>query len=110
MIVVIRGKGSMAAAGLVLIVHVPFLIGILSATQGAIVSYDWIAMSATSPSPAEVADGNGDHFIQQSSPQSRSMWGCKSCSLIHAAGYATCQHGVLRLPDAASKRGQSQID
>ena len=110
MIVVIRGKGPMAAACLVLIVHVPFLIGILSATQGAIVSYDWIAMSATSPSPAEVADGNGDHFIQQSSPQSRSMWPRKSCSLIHAAGYATCQHGVLRLPDAASKRGQSQID
>lgn len=38
MIVVIRGKGPMAAACLVLIVHVPFLIGILSATQGAIVS------------------------------------------------------------------------
>ena len=57
MIIVIRGNGPMAAAALVLVVHVPFLIGILATTQGAIMTYDRIAVSAASPSPAEVADG-----------------------------------------------------
>ena len=57
LILVLRGKGPMAAAGLVLIVHVPLLIGVFAAIQGAISSYSVIAMSATTPEPSERAAG-----------------------------------------------------
>ena len=55
--VVLRGKGPMAAAALILIVHVPLLIGIFAAIQGGIASYTVIAMSESSPKPSEVAAG-----------------------------------------------------
>jgi hypothetical protein len=57
LILVLRGKGPMAAAGLILIVHVPLLIGVFAAIQGAIASYTLIAMSATTPKPSELAAG-----------------------------------------------------
>lgn len=56
-VVVLRGKGPMAVAALILIVHVPLLIGVFAAVQGAIASYTVIAMSGASPKPAEVAAG-----------------------------------------------------
>ena len=46
---VVRGKGPLAPAGLVLIVHVPLLLGVFAAIQGGIASYSVIAMSATMP-------------------------------------------------------------
>ena len=57
LILVLRGKGPMAAAGLILIVHVPLLIGVFAAIQGGIASYTVIAMSVTTPKPSEVAVG-----------------------------------------------------
>ena len=57
LIVVLRGKGPMAAAALILIVHVPLFIGVFAAIQGAIASYTVIAMSAATPKPSEVAAG-----------------------------------------------------
>ena len=57
LILVLRGKGPMAATGFILIVHVPLLIGLFAAIQGGIASYTVIAMSPTSPKPSEVAAG-----------------------------------------------------
>lgn len=55
LILVVRGKGPMAAAALILIVHVPFLIGIFAAVQGIIASYSIIAMSIVAPRPSDLA-------------------------------------------------------
>ena len=57
LVVVLRGKGPMAAAALILIVPVPLLIGVFAAIQGGISSYTVIAASATTPKPSEVALG-----------------------------------------------------
>jgi hypothetical protein len=57
LIVVIRGRGPMAAAAIVLVVPTPFLIGIVAGLRGGIASYAVIAMSSTPPKPAEVAAG-----------------------------------------------------
>ena len=43
LILVLRGKGPMAAAGLILVAHVPLLIGVFAAIQGGIASYTVIA-------------------------------------------------------------------
>lgn len=57
LILVARGKGPMSAAALILIVHVPLLIGVFAAIQGGIASYMIIATSESTPKPAEVAAG-----------------------------------------------------
>lgn len=57
LILVLRGKGPMAVASLILIVHIPLLIGVFAAIQGAMASYTVIAMSSASPKPSEVAAG-----------------------------------------------------
>jgi hypothetical protein len=57
LILVLRGKGPMAAAGLILIVHVPLFIGVFAAIQGIIASYTIIAGSAVTPKPSELAAG-----------------------------------------------------
>ncbi len=57
LVIVLRGKGPMAGAALILIVHVPLFIGVFAAIQGAIASYTVIAMSASTPKPSEVAAG-----------------------------------------------------
>lgn len=57
LILVLRGKGPMAAAGLVLVVHVPLLIGVFAAIQGVSASYAIIAVSETTPKPSELAVG-----------------------------------------------------
>lgn len=57
LIVVLRGKGPMAAAALILFVHVPLFIGVFAAIQGAIASYTVIATSPATPKPSEVAAG-----------------------------------------------------
>jgi len=57
LLIVMRGKGPMAAATLVLVVHVPLLIGIFGAVHGLLTSYSMIAASPTSPKPAALAAG-----------------------------------------------------
>ena len=57
LIVVRRGNGPMSAPALILIVHVPFLIGVWAAIQGGIASYIIIATSVSTPKPSEVAEG-----------------------------------------------------
>ncbi len=57
LVIVIRGKGPMAAASLILIVHTPMLIGIFAALRGIMASYQVIAMSAATPKPSDVALG-----------------------------------------------------
>lgn len=57
LVVVLRGKGPMSAAALILIVHVPLLIGVFAAIQGVISSYTVIAMSESTPKPSELASG-----------------------------------------------------
>ena len=52
-----RGKGPMAAAGLILIVNIPLLMGIFAALEKGIASYMMIAMSQTQPQPAAVTAG-----------------------------------------------------
>jgi len=57
LIVVLRGRGPMSGPALILIVHVPLLIGVFAAIQGGIASYIIIATSASTPKPSEVAEG-----------------------------------------------------
>tara|TARA_R110002073_G_scaffold308333_6_gene478252 strand:+ start:3246 stop:3662 length:417 start_codon:yes stop_codon:yes gene_type:complete len=57
LMIVVRGKGAMAAAALVLVVHIPLLVGLFAAFQGAISAFTVIAMSSSAPKPAEIAAG-----------------------------------------------------
>jgi hypothetical protein len=54
---VIRGRGPMAASGLVLAISLPMLVGLYGAIDGAMQSYLLIATSPTSPKPSELALG-----------------------------------------------------
>lgn len=56
-LIVIRGRGPLASAALLLVVSIPILIGVLAALHGAIASYMVIAMSDVPPKPADVAEG-----------------------------------------------------
>ncbi|EMI18240.1 putative membrane protein [Rhodopirellula maiorica SM1] len=56
-LLVLRGKGPMAAASILLFVHAPLMIGIFAAVQGLISSYSIIATSAATPKPSDVAAG-----------------------------------------------------
>lgn len=57
LIVLLRGKGPMAAAALIFIVPMPFLIGIYGAIDGLISVYQVIAATAVQPKPSELAEG-----------------------------------------------------
>jgi hypothetical protein len=57
LLLVWRGKGPLTGAGLILVVHVPLLVGLVAALQGTIASFAVIAMSDVAPKPAEVAEG-----------------------------------------------------
>lgn len=57
LIVIVKGRGPMAVASILLFVHVPLLIGIFAAFQGTIRSFQVIANSATTPKPSELAEG-----------------------------------------------------
>lgn len=57
LIVLLRGKGPMAAAALFFIVPMPFLIGIYGAIEGQIAVYQVIAATAVQPKPSELAEG-----------------------------------------------------
>ena len=57
LLVVLRGKGPMAVLAVILIVPIPFLVGLFAATNGAMASLAVIASSPTAPKPAEIAEG-----------------------------------------------------
>jgi hypothetical protein len=57
LILVTRGRGAMAAAALVLVVHVPVFIGVLAALNGSINALVVIASSPVAPKPSEIAAG-----------------------------------------------------
>ncbi len=52
-----RGRGPMAAASILLFVHAPLMIGIFAAIQGMTSAYTVMAMSPSTPKPAEIAVG-----------------------------------------------------
>ena len=83
LIIVIRGKGAMAAAALVLIVNIPLLIGAFAAIQGGIASYTVIAMSQSAPRPSEAAAG-----------VSTTLFALFVGMLFTAPGYATAAFGA----------------
>jgi len=51
-VLVVRGKGSIAAAPLLLIAHLPLLIGLFAAVHGGILDYLEIATNGDPPRPA----------------------------------------------------------
>ncbi len=61
--IVLRGRGPMAVASLLLVVHVPLLIGIYAAIRGATNAYMVIATSSTTPKPSELAVGISSALI-----------------------------------------------
>lgn len=84
LLIVLRGKGPMAAAGLVLIVNAPLLIGLFAAVQGGLASFSVIAMSSTSPHPAEIAAGI-----------STALYAPLVAILLTAPAYATAAFGAF---------------
>lgn len=54
LILVVRGKGPMAVAALIFIVHVPFLIGVYGTVQGLVVAFSVLAGSPLAPEPSEL--------------------------------------------------------
>jgi hypothetical protein len=63
LILVIRGRGPLCGAALLLIVPMPFLVGIFGALDGAIRSHMVIAASTVAPNPAEVAAGTSTALV-----------------------------------------------
>lgn len=55
LIIVLRGKGSMAGVALLLIIPVPFLMGVFAAVEGGISAYRIIATLENTPSPGHFA-------------------------------------------------------
>lgn len=57
LVLVLRGRGPLAAAGLVLAANMPLLLGLFGMFEGAIQSFSIIATSTTSPRPSDLAAG-----------------------------------------------------
>src|SRR5688572_7241965 len=57
LVLITRGKGSSLPAALILIVPLPFLVGIMGVIDGMLASFQVIAASDTSPKPSEWAMG-----------------------------------------------------
>lgn len=53
----LRGKGPMANACLLLVVHWPTMVGILGAVTGVISMFELFARSSVAPKPSELAEG-----------------------------------------------------
>ena len=96
LIIVLRGKGPMAGASLILIVHIPLLIGVFAAIQGGIASYTIIAMSSSTPKPSEVAAGISTALIAP-------MVGM----LLMIPGYATAALGSFVRSFVANSEGRT---
>ena len=57
LLVIIRGKGPAAAAAVLLLVPIPFLVGLAGALDGTTASFAVIAHSSVAPKPSELAQG-----------------------------------------------------
>jgi hypothetical protein len=57
LVLLVRGKGPMAAVCLLFVVHLPVVIGVLGAVQGMISMYSVLAASNATPKPADLAQG-----------------------------------------------------
>lgn len=57
LVVVLRGRGNWVTAVLVLLVPLPFYVGIMGVIDGMIASFQVIAMSDVQPKPSELAQG-----------------------------------------------------
>jgi hypothetical protein len=57
LVLLFRGRGAMAVASILLLVHAPLMIGIFAAVQGLVSVYSIIGMSGATPKPAELAAG-----------------------------------------------------
>lgn len=96
LVVVLRGNGPMSGPALILIVHIPLLIGIFAALQGMLASYSMIATSPVSPKPSELAEGISTALIAP-------MVGL----LLMIPSYTTAALGALmRCLAASSKESQ----
>jgi hypothetical protein len=63
LVLVLRGRGSTLSAALVLLVPLPFLVGILGYVDGLVASLQVIAMSDTAPKPSQLAEGMSMAFV-----------------------------------------------
>ena len=57
LVIVLRGRGGMSSTALLLVVPLPFLVGIFGAIHGLISSYSVIAAGGSTVKAAEVASG-----------------------------------------------------
>lgn len=57
LVVVLRGKGNWVTAVLVLLVPLPFYVGILGVIEGMMASFQEIAMTEMAPKPSALAEG-----------------------------------------------------
>jgi hypothetical protein len=57
LVLLVRGKGPMSVVCLLLVVHLPVVIGVLGAVQGMISMYSVLAASNSTPKPADLAQG-----------------------------------------------------
>jgi hypothetical protein len=57
LLVVIRGRGPLASAALLISLSLPLLVGLHAALDGLLASYQVIAYSSTQPKPSEIAQG-----------------------------------------------------
>ena len=63
LVLVLRGRGSVLSAALVLLVPLPFLVGMLGYVDGLVASLQVIAMSDTAPKPSQLAQGMSMAFV-----------------------------------------------
>jgi hypothetical protein len=63
LLLVLRGRGTSLSAGLILLVPLPFLVGIMGFVDGLVASFQVIAMSDTAPKPSALATGLSMSFV-----------------------------------------------
>lgn len=97
LIIVIRGKGPFAGVSLLLVVHVPLLIGVYAAVDGLIRSYTVIAASDVTVKASEVASG-----------YSTALAASLAALALMVPGYATAVLGsFIRAVSGSSKQNES---
>jgi hypothetical protein len=63
LLLILRGRGSFVSTGLILLVPLPFLVGIMGYVDGLVASFQVIAMSDTAPKPSQLALGLSMSFV-----------------------------------------------
>ncbi len=84
LLIVIRGRGPLAAAALWLVVQTPMLIGLFAGLQGVVVVFRLISITGSQPYPADLADGIA-----------RSLVATLVAMLLSVPAYATAVLGAL---------------